>query len=175
MNKKKGRVFPILLSIIFLVIITYFFATVKQPYVVCNKTTTNDLGFTITEEIKTTLDSNSIEKMDITKTIIFPENYITDNTADFTKMRKTLREAYDYLPKKTKKITQETDRLIAHITIDDDETIILNNMDILSDDGIKLEVNANTKAKDVVTLKVNDKYNEGEFMTHMKKNGYTCN
>ena len=61
----RGRVFPIILSIIFIVIIIYFFANVNQPYVVCSKTKTNDLGFTITEEIKTTLDGNSIEKMDI--------------------------------------------------------------------------------------------------------------
>ena len=171
----RGSVFPIILSIIFIVIIIYFFANVNQPYVVCSKTKTNDLGFTITEEIKTTLDGNSIEKMDITKTITFPENYISDHNLEFTNMRKTLKHAYDYLPKGTKKITQEADRLIAHITIEDDETIILDNMDVVSDNGLNLKINANTKAEDVVTLKIKDKYTEGEFMTHMKKNGYTCN
>ena len=90
-------------------------------------------------------------------------------------MHKTLKHAYDYLPKGTKKITQEADRLIAHITIEDNETIILDNMDVVSDNGLNLKINANTKAEDVVTLKIKDKYTEGEFMTHMKKNGYTCN
>ena len=156
----RGRVFPIILSIIFIVIIIYFFANVNQPYVVCSKTKTNDLGFTITEEIKTTLYGNSIEKI---------------HNLEFTNMRKTLKHAYDYLPKGTKKITQEADRLIAHITIEDNETIILDNMDVVSDNGLNLKINANTKAEDVVTLKIKDKYTEGEFMTHMKKNGYTCN
>ena len=32
----------------------------------------------------------------------------------------------------------------------------------------------NTKSKDVVTLRIKDKYTEGEFMTHLKNNGYVC-
>ena len=54
------------------------------------------------------------------------------------------------------------------------ETLILNNIEFTNEDDLQIKINANTKAKDVVTLKIKDAYTEGEFMTHMKNNGYSC-
>ncbi len=175
MTQKKGKVFPMIMTIIFIVIIIYLFATIQQPYVVCSKKTTNDLGIEVDEKIQVTLDSNSIEKMDLTKTIIFPSQYLNEEDNYLDNMRYILKKSYDYLPKKTVKISQESDRLIANIVVDDDETVVLNNIEFTDNDNLQIKINANTKAKDVVTLKVNDSYTEGEFMTHMKNNGYTCN
>ena len=70
MGLKKGKVFPMILTIIFIVIIIYLFATIQQPYVVCSKSTTNDLGIAINEELQVTLDGNRIGSMDLTKTLI---------------------------------------------------------------------------------------------------------
>ena len=175
MTLKKGRVFPIILTIILIVIIIYLFATIKQPYVVCTKNITNDLGIEVDEKIQVTLDTNNIKKMDLTKTIILPETFLTENDNYLNSMKFILKESYAYLPKKSTKISQESDRLIAHVVVEDDETLILNNIEFTNNEKLELKINANTKAKDVVTLKINDSYSEGEFMTHMKNNGYSCN
>ncbi|HIT23774.1 MAG TPA: hypothetical protein IAD45_05090, partial [Candidatus Faecimonas intestinavium] len=90
-------------------------------------------------------------------------------------MKFILKESYAYLPKDSTTISQESDRIIAHVVVDNDETLILNNIEFTNDEKLELKINANTKAKDVVTLKINDSYSEGEFMTHMKNNGYSCN
>ena len=65
--------------------------------------------------------------------------------------------------------------MIAQVVVDDDETLILNNIEFTDDDDLQIKINSNTKAQDVVTLSIKDSYTEGEFMTHMKNNGYTCN
>ena len=63
MTRKKGRIFPMIITIILIVIIIYLFATIKQPYVECDKKVTNDLGIQILENVKVNLDSNSSDKM----------------------------------------------------------------------------------------------------------------
>ena len=44
MTLRRGRVFPIILTILLIIIIIYLVANIKQPYLVCTKETTNDLG-----------------------------------------------------------------------------------------------------------------------------------
>ena len=48
------------------------------------------------------------------------------------------------------------------------------NIKFTNVEDLQIKINANTKAKDVVTLKIKDAYTEGEFMTHMRNNGYSC-
>lgn len=174
MGLKKGKVFPMILTIIFIVIIIYLFANIQQPYVVCSKSTTTELGIEINEDLQVTLEGNHIDSMDLTKTLIFPEQY-TEDDHYLSAMRFVLKNSYEYLPKKAVDITQESDRLIAHIVVDDNETLILNNIEFTDDDDLQIKINSNTKAQDVVTLSIKDNYTEGEFMTHMKNNGYSCN
>lgn len=174
MTRKKGRIFPIIITIILIVIIIYLFATIKQPYVECDKKITNDLGIQILENIKVNLNSNSIDKMEVTKTIILPDKYLEDKNNYLNTIKFAMNESYEYLPEKAVEITQESDRIIAHITISDNETIILNNIEFEQPDNLQIKINANTKAKDVISLKIKDSYTEGEFMTHMKNNGYSC-
>lgn len=175
MTLKRNRVFPIILTITLIVIIIYLFATIKQPYVVCTKSTKNNLGIEVDENIEVKLDGQGIKKMDLTKTIILPESFLNEDDNYLNSMKFILKKSYDYLPKKTVSINQESDRIIAHVIVDKDETLILNNIEFTNNDKLELKINANTKAKDVVTLKINDSYSEGEFMTHMKNNGYSCN
>ena len=54
------------------------------------------------------------------------------------------------------------------------ERIILNNIEFFDNDELQMKINSNTKSSDVVTLKINDKYTEGELMTRLKNNGYSC-
>ena len=174
MTLKQGRAFPIIITVILISIIIYLFATIKQPYVECSKKTVNELGIELQENLKVTLDSSSIQKMDLTKTIILPNQYLEDENNYLNSMKFIIKNSYDYLPKKAVKITQGTDRIIAHVIVDKNETLILNNIEFTNDQDLQIKINANTKAKDVVTLKINDSYTEGEFMTHMKNNGYSC-
>ena len=175
MMVKKGRIFPIIITLLLIIIIIYLFATIKQPYIECSKEITNDLAIQVSENIQVTLDGNKISSMDIKKTIILPEEYLKEEDHYLNSMKFILKESYAYLPKDSTTISQESDRIIAHVVVDNDETLILNNIEFTNDEKLELKINANTKAKDVVTLKINDSYSEGEFMTHMKNNGYSCN
>lgn len=175
MTLRRGRAFPIILTILLIIIIIYLFANIKQPYVVCTKETTNDLGIEINENIQVTLDGNKIQKMDLTKTLIFPEQYLKQEDNYINSMHYIIENSYEYLPSDTVTIKQESDRIIANIVVDQDETVILNNIEFENIDDLQIKINSNTKAQDVVTLSINDNYTEGEFMTHMKNNGYTCN
>lgn len=89
-------------------------------------------------------------------------------------MRFIIENSYEYLPQKTVKITQDSDRIISRVVVDDDETIILNNIEFTNEDDLQIKINSNTKAQNVVTLSIGDSYSEGEFLTHMKNNGYSC-
>ena len=149
MREKKNRVFPIVIVVIMIVIIFYLIATAKQPYVECSKKSTNDLGITISENLTTSLDSNKISEMTLTKT-------------------------YAYLDKDTVKITTGDNYLTVTVKAKNNETIILNNIEFYDNDGLQIKINPNTKSSDVVTLSINDKYTEGELMTHLKNNGYVC-
>lgn len=173
MALKQGRVFPIIITVILISIIIYLFATIKQPYVECSKTTT-ELGIQIVENLQVTLSSNNIEKMDLTKTIILPDNYTSEENNYLDSIKVAIKESYDYLPKKVVEVTQDSDRVIARVVVDDNETLILNNIKFTNVEDLQIKINANTKAKDVVTLKINDSYTEGEFMTRMRNNGYSC-
>ena len=110
----------------------------------------------------------------MTKTIILPEKYLKEEKNYLNSIKFAIKESYEYLPKKAVELTQESDRIIAHITLSDNETIILNNIEFEQPNDLQIKINANTKAKDVITLKIKDSYTEGEFMTHMKNNGYSC-
>lgn len=175
MTFRQGRVFPIIVTVMLISIIIYLFATIKQPYVECSKTTTTEQGIQIIENLKVSLNSNNISKMDLTKTIVLPENYIKEENNYLNSIKFAIKTSYEYLPKNIVEITQDSDRIIAHVIVDKkDQTLILNNIEFTNEDDLQIKINANTKAKDVITLKIKDAYTEGEFMTHMRNNGYSC-
>ena len=86
----------------------------------------------------------------------------------------SIKKSYAYLGKDKVKVSKLTDRVIVYVTVNKNETLILNNIDFENQDSLVMKINSNTKSSDVVTLKVNDNYTEGELMTHLKNNGYTC-
>lgn len=174
MTFKQGRVFPIIVTVILISIIIYLFATIKQPYVECSKTQTTEQGIQIVENLKVALSNNNIQKMDLTKTIILPGNETEKENSYLDSIKFAIENSYEYLPKKAVKITQDSDRVMANVVVDNNETLILNNIEFTGEEELPIKINANTKAKDVVTLKIKDAYTEGEFMTHMRNNGYSC-
>ncbi len=169
--KNKNRILPIILTLLLLVVIVYLFVNIKQPYVECEKTTTNDLNISIKENLTTTFSHNKIAKMKLTKTIILPVEYQKEETINYIK--KALQKAYKYIENSTKIVTSDNN-IIVEIEIEDDETIILNNIEFIKNPNLEIKINPNTKSSDVLTLKIKDKYTEGEFMTHLKNNGYVC-
>ena len=173
MFSKKGKAFPIIITVIIIVIIIYLFVNVKQPLVVCDKTVKDELGITISENLETTLDGSKIKSMTLTKTIILPENYLEDDSY-LESIMFALEKSYAYLEDAEVSITKTKDRVVSKIYIDDDETIILNNIQFFYNDELQIKINSNTKSSEVVTLRINDNYTEGELMTRLKNNGYSC-
>ena len=168
--KTKNRILPIILTLLILIIIVYLFINIKQPLVECEKTITNS-AVSIKENLLTTFSGNKITKMDLTKTIILPEKYQNDTTINYIK--NALKNAYDYLEDKVK-ISVSNNNIIVKISVKEDETIILNNIEFFENSSLQIKINSNTKSSDVITLRVKDKYTEGKFMTHLKNNGYVC-
>lgn len=173
MKKNKSMIFPVVITILVIVIIIYLFATIEQPYVECSKSTTDDLNIKITEKLTATLGGNKLEKIELTKTIILPQEYL--KSSDYLdSMKFSLEKSYEYLDNNEVKVSKYDDRIIAEVVIDDDETVILNNIEFLEDDDLEIKINSNTKSSEVTTLKVGDNYTEGELKVRMKNNGYVC-
>ena len=171
MFSSKSRL-PIIITVMLIAIIIYLFATVEQPLVVCEKKVKNDLDITVSEVLETTLDSNEIRKMVLVKTIILPDEYLGDNN-QLDNIMFILDKSYEYLGDKVT-ITKSKDRVVVKVVVEDDETIILNNIEFFDNEGLQMRINSNTKSSEVLTLSVDDNYSEGEFMTRLKNYGYHC-
>lgn len=169
--KSKNRILPIILTLMILVIIVYLFINIKQPIVECEKTITTDSKIVIDENLTVTFSRDKIAKMELIKTITLPEKYQNNETID--KIKERLQKAYKYLNSK-KSITVSENNIIIKVNVSDDETILLNNLDFYENPALQIKIDSNTKSSNVITLKIKDKYTEGEFMTRLKKNGYVC-
>lgn len=173
MKRGKTPIFPVVLTVVMIVIIIYLFATVKQPLVVCEKRVVDDLGITISEQLDVTIDGNKIGKMELVKTIKLPDNYLEDDKY-LNSLMFTLENSYDYLDSKKVNVTKMKNSVSVRAEIDKDETIILNNIEFVDNGELQMRINSNTKSSEVVTLKIKDNYTEGELMTRMRNNGYSC-
>ena len=173
MTYKRGKFFPIFITIIIIVIVIYLFANIEQTKVKCSKRTTDDLGITVVEELNTGLDGKKITELQLKRSIILPDKYLVDDTyLDY--IQYTIEKSYAYLGKKKVKVSKVNDRVIVYMDLTDNETIILDNISFGITDDLTININSNTKSSDVVTLKVHDNYTQGELINHMKNNGYKC-
>ena len=111
--------------------------------------------------------------MSLTKTIVLPDKYLKDDK-NLNYVKENLERSYEYLGKN--KVSYETlrDRIITNIDVSDNETLILNNIELYDNNGLKIKINPNTISSEVVTLRIDDKYSEGEFVSRMVSNGYVC-
>ncbi len=174
MSTLKNKAFPIIITSIIIMIIIYLIATVEQPYITCSKTTTDDLGIRIVEEINTTIDGNKIKKMDLTKIIVLPSKYLDDDI-HLNSIKFSLKKHYEYLDKDIISYSVKEDRVVVNVVAKEDETLVLNNIEFFENDNtLEIKINSNTRSSGVVTLSIKDKYTEGEFITRLKNNGYVC-
>ena len=171
MSTRKSMTFPIILTFIIIVIIVYFFVTIKQTEVVCNKTNLYDGNIQIAEEIHTMLDGKKITGMNLTKTFILPDKFADEGHFDL--VRASLNNTLEYLGDKVKYNILDN-KLIVTINVHKDELLLLDNIEFFVNDDIQIHINSNTKSSDVITLKIGDNYSDGEFMKRMKNNGYAC-
>ena len=175
MLANKSRAFSVIVTCIIIVLIIYLFASVQQPYVTCSKSITNDLGIRVVEELGTSIEGKKINKMRLTKIIVFPAKYIKDDKY-INDLKYMLSKHYEYLGKNKVSYSVMDDRVIAEIEVSDtEEALVLNNIKFYENKELEIFVNSNTRSSDVVTLRIGDKYSEGQFMTKMKKSGYVCN
>ena len=170
---KKNMIIPSIVTVLMLVVIIYLFASIKQPYVECSKRTTDNLGIVVNENLVITLSNNKISKMHVTKKIILPAKYLNDDSY-LEEIKQALIKSYSYLSSDVVTVSRGTNYLLVDINTLKDETIILNNISFIDVDGLQIKINPNTKSSEVVTLKIKDKYTEGEVMTKMKNSGYVC-
>lgn len=169
----KNKMSPIIMTVLIIIIIIYLFATIKQPDIKCSNSINDNLGINIKEEISSKLEGNKLQKIELKKEIILPENYLkNDKYLDSIKF--SLEKSYDYLDKEKVKVTKKNDRVVATILIDKNETIILNNIEFLNTNDLQIKINTNTKSNDVITFSIGDNYTEGELMARMRNNGYSC-
>ena len=172
MNNKKINVFMSLLIVIILIgIIIYLIANVKQPYVECNISHTDELGIKIDEEVITTLSSRNISSLNITKTITLPNKYNTE--ANRNTIMYSLNHAFEYLGDDFS-IKEDDNKIIVKIETNSKKPVILDNISFSYTDSLALKINTNTKSSDVFTISVGDKYSEGELMVSLKNYGYSC-
>ena len=173
MFKSKNKIAPIIITVIIIVIIMYLISNVSQPYIECSRKTVDELNITVIEELKAELDSNKIDEMELIKTIILPEEYLEDDT-HLNQIYYAIDKSYEYLDDDVVDVTKGLDRIIVDIEIDDNETILLNNLSFYENNGLGIKIISNTKSSEVVTLSINDEYTEGKLMTRLKNNGYNC-
>ncbi len=171
MTTRGSRLLPIVLGIIILGIIVYLFMTVEQKTVTCSNTYTSN-NIKVYEEVTATIDGNKITHMTVTKKVILPEEMA--NETNINSVKNTINNSLAYLGHDNYTITTGINKVEVDIDLDNDKTIILNNISFVEGKDLVMKINPNTKSNDVITLKVGDNYTEGEFMTHLKNNGYSC-
>lgn len=172
MNNKKINAFMYLIIVVIIIgIIIYLIANVKQPYVKCNRSYTDDLGIRIDEDIITTLSSRSISSLNITKTISLPNKYNTE--ANRNTIIYSLNNAFEYLGDDFS-IRENDNQIIVKIETNSKIPVILDNISFSYNNSLALNINTNTKSSDVFTISVGDKYSEGELMVSLKNYGYSC-
>lgn len=172
MGTRKSMKLPIVITFIMIIIIIYLFATLQQDKVECEKTTTYDNGVKLTENITSTIDSNSISNIHLVKRITLPDKFLRNDTYK-NSVKYSLEDTLDYLGKKVK-YTTTTDSVVVTIDISKNELVLLDNIDFDGDDDLGIEINTSTVSGDVITLKIGDKYTTGELMKKLKNNSYVC-
>lgn len=149
----------------------YLFTSIKQSEIVCEKTKTFDSNVRLKEELVSITDGKKINSMVLTKTIVLPLEYADE--AHLNSIKYALENTLNYLGDSVK-YTILDDRIIIRIEVDKNEVLLLSNIDFIVNDDLVIKIDSNTKSSNVITLSVGDNYTDGELMTRLKNNGYSC-
>lgn len=168
---KKQMFTGFILVGIIIIIIFYLITNIKQPYVDCNISHTDDLGVKVTEEVTSNFNSRSISKIEVIRKIYLPEKYNTK--ANLNAVSYSLKRSYKYLGKDVA-INVYDDHVTMKISTTKNKPIILDNMEFYDTNGFGINIDTNTKSSESINLTVGDKYSEGEYMVFMKNYGYSC-
>ena len=173
MNTRKSMKLPIIITFIFICIIVYLFMNIKQTEVVCRKTKTFDSNIKLEEVITTTIDNKEISSLSVYKKITLPAK-INKKEQNLRGIKNSLEKSLEYLGDKvTYEITE--DSVIVRINVKDNELVLLDNINIIDNNGeIGINIDVNIKSRNVISLSVGDNYTDGELMTRLRNNGYSC-
>ena len=173
MSTRKSMKLPIVITFIFICIIVYLFMNIKQTQVICYKNRTFDSNIKLVEEVTATIDNKEIRSLDIYKKITLPEKFNKKEQA-INGIKNSLESSLEYLGKKvTYEVTE--DSVIAHIKVNKNELVLLDNINIVDNNGeLGINIDVNIKSRDVVTLAIGDNYSDGELMKRLRNNGYSC-
>lgn len=173
MSTRKSLKLPIIITFIFICIIVYLFMNIKQTKVICSKNKTFDSNIKMQEVVTATIDNKQISSLTVYKKITLPEKF-NKKEQNIKGIKNSLEKSLEYLGKKVSyEITD--DSVIAYITVDKDELVLLDNINIVDNNGeLGIEIDVNVKSSNVISLSVGDNYSDGELMTRLRNNGYSC-
>ena len=171
MNTRKSMKLPIIITFIIILVIVFLFTRIKQTTVTCEKTYTFDSNIYLKERVETIFDGKKIDSIHLTKTIILPSKYAKESNLE--EIKNNLDRTLEYLGDNVK-YSIGTDRIIVDITVTKNETVLLDNIVFELKDKPVIVIDSNTKSNEVITLKIGDSYNDGEFMKKLKSWGYSC-
>ena len=173
MNTRKSLKLPIIITFIFICIIVYLFMNIKQTKVVCSKNRSFDSNIKLQEVVTATIDNKQISSLTVYKKIILPDK-MNHKEQNIKGIKNSLEHSLEYLGKK---VTFETtdNSIIAYITVNKDELVLLDNINIVDNNGeIGIDIDVNVKSSNVISLSVGDYYTDGELMKRLRNNGYSC-
>lgn len=171
MATRKSMTFPIIITFIFLIIIVYLFATLKQSTVTCDKTNSYDGNIRLKENLVVKTDGKKINSMFVQKTIILPEKFADE--AHLNSIKFALENTLEYLGDKVKYSISD-DRVIVKIEVHKNEILLLDNIDFVVNNDIQVKINSNTKSNELIALSIGDNYTDSDLMKKFKNRGYTC-
>ena len=169
MTRTRNYTPVVIISFIILIIIIYLFMSFKQESITCFSTTTYD-DVVVTENLVANFSGSSISSMTLTKKIVLDEKYA--DTEHINAIVNALDSTLSYLEDVSYSTTSNSVTVTINTTGKD--ILLLKNIEFISNNDLEIKINTNTKSRDVIALKVGDNYTEGELMTRMKNNGYSC-
>ena len=171
MTTRKSMKFPVIITFLFILIIVYLFANIKQTEVVCEQSKTFDGNVRVDEKVTSVLDGKKITNLTVVKTIVLPEKYADE--VHLNSIKFALDNTLEYLGDNVKYMIG-SDRIIVTINVHKNEIVLLDNIEFVVNDDLQIVIHSNTKSSEVIPLTVGDSYTDGEFMMRMKNNGYSC-
>ena len=173
MSTRKSMKLPIIITFLFICIITYLFMNIKQSVVVCEKITTYDSDIKLIETVVSNMDGKKIVSLNVVKEVTIPDNY-PKKEKTLQAIKNSLEYTTEYLEGKASS-TITGNRVVTNIEVSDDELVLIDNLSFHDNSGeILVSINTNTKSSEVIALKVGDNYTDGEFMMYLKNKGYSC-
>lgn len=164
---KDKRLIINIFTIITLILIIYFITRVEQTKFSCYIGETNQYGVKLKEYVDITLKKDKINDISYKKTIIIPQNYISD----IKDIKRELEYNYKYL--KGVNIIEDGNKITIKAKITKG-TIILNPLSFTYTNKLETRFKVNTKSPNNITLSIGDEQTEGKLTSNLSKKGYRC-